>query len=150
MYLWNDPEATIVRSAREANFDMPRYGVDLLKKVHGSLQDETIGVFGASYRGGVKETAFSGVFDVVRELKDLGAIVKVHDPMYSDEELVDLGFTPLHYGEPLDAAVFQADHAEYSALSSDMIGNARTVLNGRNIKFSSDFPRSISIGGGFR
>jgi len=150
MYLWNDPAATIVSAARQANFGMPRYGADLLAKVHGSLQGQTVGVFGASYRGGVKETAFSGVFDVVQELNDLGAKVKVHDPMYSDEELVELGFTPLHYGEPLDAAVFQADHTEYSSLTSEMIGNARTILNGRNIKFATEFAHAISIGGGFR
>jgi nucleotide sugar dehydrogenase len=150
MYLWNDPAATIVDAARQANFGMPHYGVDLLAKVHGSLQGQTIGVFGASYRGGVKETAFSGVFDVVQELNDLGAKVKVHDPMYSDEELIELGFTPLHYREPLDAAVFQADHAEYSAVTAEMIGNARTILNGRNIKFATEFAHAISIGGGFR
>lgn len=150
MYLWNDPAATIVDAARQANFGMPRYGVDLLARVHGSLQGQTVGVFGASYRGGVKETAFSGVFDVVEELKRIGATAKVHDPMYSDEELIELGFTPLHYGEPLDAAVFQADHAEYSSLTSEMIGNARTILNGRNIKFTTEFAHAVSIGGGFR
>ena len=150
MYLWNDPAATIVDAARQANFGMPRYGVDLLARVHGSLQGQTVGVFGASYRGGVKETAFSGVFDVVEELKRIGATAKVHDPMYSDEELIELGFTPLHYGETLDAAVFQADHAEYSSLTSEMIGNARTILNGRNIKFTTEFAHAVSIGGGFR
>jgi nucleotide sugar dehydrogenase len=150
MYLWNDPAATIVDAARQANYAMPRYGVDLLAKVHGNLQGQTVCVFGASYRGGVKETAFSGVFDVVRELSDLGAIVKVHDPMYTDEELIDLGLSPFHFGESLDAAVFQADHAEYSSVTTEMIGNARTILNGRNIKFTTEFPNAVSIGGGFR
>jgi nucleotide sugar dehydrogenase len=150
MYLWNDPAATIVDAARQANFAMPRYGVDLLAKVHGNLQGQTVGVFGASYRGGVKETAFSGVFDVVTELQNQGAVVKVHDPMYSDNELHELGFTPLHYGESLDAAVFQADHAEYSSVTAEMIGNARTILNGRNIKFATEFINAVSIGGGFR
>ena len=138
-----------MNAARQANFGMPRYGVDLLAKVHGSLQGQTVGVFGASYRGGVKETAFSGVFDVVKELEKLGAIVKVHDPMYSDDELDKFGFIPFHYGEPLDAAIFQADHAEYSSLTSEMLGKARTLLNGRNIKFKNDFPHSVSIGAGF-
>ena len=27
MYLWNDPAATVVRSAREANADMPEYAI---------------------------------------------------------------------------------------------------------------------------
>ena len=148
MYLWNDPTATIVNAARQANFGMPRYGVDLLAKVHGSLEGQTVGVFGASYRGGVKETAFSGVFEVVDELEKIGATVKVHDPMHSDEELVALGLAPYHYGEPLDAVVFQADHAEYASLTPSKLGHAQTLLNGRNIRFTHDFPNSVSIGGG--
>ena len=88
------------------------------------------------------------MFDVVEELKKIGASAKVHDPMYSDDELHALGFTPYHYGEPLDAAIFQADHAEYAALTPNMLGNARTLLNGRHIRFTHDFPQSISIGAG--
>ena len=30
LYLWNDPDATVVRAAREANAAMPAYAVDLL------------------------------------------------------------------------------------------------------------------------
>jgi UDP-N-acetyl-D-mannosaminuronate dehydrogenase len=57
---------------------------------------------------------------------------------------------PLHYSESLDVAVFQADHAEYSSVTAEMIGNARTILNGRNIRFTTDFTNAVSIGGGFR
>jgi UDP-N-acetyl-D-mannosaminuronate dehydrogenase len=81
-------------------------------------------------------------------LNKTGATVKVHDPMYSEQELRDLGFITYHYGEPLDAAIFQADHAEYASLTPSMLGNARTLLNGRNINFARDFPNSVSIGSG--
>ena len=146
IYLWNDPAASIVDAARQLNRDMPRYGIELLEKVHGNLKDQLVGVFGASYRGGVKETAFSGVFQIVDELQKRGAVVKVHDPMYTDDELISLGFVPFHYGQSLDAAVFQADHSEYSLLTSAMLGNARTLLNGRNIGFENSFANSVSIG----
>ena len=146
IYLWNDPAASIVDAARQLNRDMPRYGIELLEKVHGSLKDQLVGIFGASYRGGVKETAFSGVFQIVEELHKRGAVVKVHDPMYTDDELINLGFVPFHYGESLDAAVFQADHLEYSSLTPSMLGNARTLLNGRNIEFENSFPKVVSIG----
>lgn len=148
MYLWNDPSATIVRAARNENFEMPNYGIQLLEKLHGTLRGETIGILGASYRGGVKETAFSGVFDLVAELAKRGAIVRVHDPFYSDDELSALGFVPYHYGEPLDAAIVQADHAEYSHLTLSDLGSARTLLNGRNIRFVQDIACSFSIGNG--
>ena len=134
MYLWNDPQATIVKAAREANWSMPRHSIEQLKLHHGSLKHQRVAVLGASYRGGVKETAFSGVFPIVEELRQHEAIVMVHDPMYSADELQRLGFTPYTYGEAVDAAIIQADHPEYLQLSRSMLPGIRTLLNGRNLK----------------
>src|SRR5690606_14557733 len=99
LYLFNDPEATVVRAAREANADMPDYAVSLLSAaLGGSLAGSRVVVLGASYRGGVKETAFSGVFPTVAALRAAGATVLVHDPMYTDDELAAFDFTPYHLG----------------------------------------------------
>ena len=133
MYLWNDPAATVVRTAREANKAMPSHVVSTLAQIHGSLKSAKVVVLGASYRGGVKETAFSGVFPTVDALKALGAEVLVHDPMYTDDELKKYGFTPYHYGESVDAAVIQADHKEYAELSSAKLPGIKTLLDGRGI-----------------
>ncbi|MBX3089350.1 MAG: nucleotide sugar dehydrogenase [Cryobacterium sp.] len=132
MYLWNDPGATIVRAAREANREMPAYAVKVLQTELGSLKGLKVAVLGASYRGGVKETAFSGVFDVVRELETVGAIPLVHDPMYTTEEIAGMGLTSYELGQPIDAAVIQADHKEYKNLESSDLPGARIVLDGRN------------------
>lgn len=131
LYLWNDPEATIVRAARVRNAAMPQYAVDLLAGAHGSLAHSDVLVLGAAYRGGVKETAFSGVFDTVSALEAAGATAWVHDPLFSDEELQKLGLLPFQMGSPVDAIVVQADHAEYSSFSSAMFTGVRTVLDGR-------------------
>jgi nucleotide sugar dehydrogenase len=133
MYLWNDPAATVVRTAREANKAMPSHVVSTLVQIHGSLKSAKVVVLGASYRGGVKETAFSGVFPTVDALKMLGAEVLVHDPMYTDDELKKYGFTPYHYGDSVDAAVIQADHKEYAELSSAKLPGIKTLLDGRGI-----------------
>ena len=125
LYLWNDPDATVVRAAREANAGMPEYTVGLLEGAHGDLAGQTVVVLGAAYRGGVKETAFSGVFATVEALQARGAQVVVHDPLYADEELQGLGFTPFHLGEKADAVVVQADHAAYAELSGRLPGCAR-------------------------
>ena len=109
-YLWNDPEATVVRAAREANAAMPAHAVSLLKNALGSLQGKKVAVLGISYRGGVKESACSGVFGTVAALTAQGAEVLVHDPMYTDEESTRLGFTPYHLGESVDGLILQADH----------------------------------------
>lgn len=138
MYLWNDPSATVVRAAREANAAMPAHAVERLEKMHGSLAGQRVAVLGAAYRGGVKETAFSGVFPTVEALRSKGASALVHDPMYSDVELQELGFTPYHFGEDVDAAIIQADHKEYQDINPSMMPNIRTILDGRNMGLSSN------------
>jgi len=133
MYLWNDPEAEVVRVAREANAAMPGYAVDLLQQEHGDLAGERVVVLGVAYRGGVKETAFSGVFPTVEALTGRGATVLVADPMYSDEELRGLGFEPYTPGEPVDAAIIQTDHQEYRRLAAADLPGIRTLVDGRRV-----------------
>ncbi len=130
-YLWNDPEATVVRSARAANAAMPAHAVSLLKSSMGSLTGKKVVVLGISYRGGVKESAFSGVFATVAALKAEGADVSVHDPMYTDDESTKLGFTPHHMGESVDGVILQADHKEYVALSASDFPGLLAVVDGR-------------------
>lgn len=133
LYLWNDPAATIVRAAREANAGMPQYTVGLLEGVHGDVKGQQVVVLGAAYRGGVKETAFSGVFDTVAALDARGAIALVHDPLYTDEELIALGFTPYRFGERVDAAIIQANHSEYREIDAEDLPGVRTVIDGRRV-----------------
>jgi nucleotide sugar dehydrogenase len=132
-YLWNDPAATVVRAARSANAAMPAHVVNTLAKIHGDLRGQKVVVLGAAYRGGVKETAFSGVFPTATALKELGAVVSVHDPMYTDEELVYYGFLPYHYGDVADAAIVQADHSQYRDLAPTDLPGVKTLLDGRGI-----------------
>lgn len=132
MYLWNDPEATVVRAAREANVGMPAYAVSLLAKELGGLAGKRVVVLGAAYRGGVKETAFSGVFSVVQELESAGALVSVQDPMYTDGELAKYGWAPYAFGQEVDAAIVQADHVEYSRLNDSHLPGIKVVINGRH------------------
>ena len=131
LYLWNDPEATIVRAARERNASMPAFAVGVLEGLHGDLSGQRVVVLGASYRGGVKETAFSGVFPVVDTLRARGATVLVHDPLYEDVELEKLGFTPYPQGAPVDAAIVQTDHAAYRELTPADLPGVRSVVDGR-------------------
>jgi nucleotide sugar dehydrogenase len=133
LYLWNDPDATVVRAAREANVQMPERTVALLEAVAGPLAGRRVAVLGASYRGGVKETAFSGVFGAVAALQARGAETLVHDPLFDDGELRALGFTPYHLGEPVDAAVVQADHDAYRRIGAAELPGVQVVVDGRRI-----------------
>jgi nucleotide sugar dehydrogenase len=133
LYLWNDPDASVVRAAREANAGMPEYTVGLLEDAHGPLDGQLVAVLGAAYRGGVKEAAFSGIFATVDALQDRGAQVAVHDPMFTDDELAALGFTPFHLGDKADAVVVQADHPAYRDVTPDDVPGVRTLLDGRRV-----------------
>jgi UDP-N-acetyl-D-mannosaminuronate dehydrogenase len=105
----------------------------------GSLTGKKVAVLGISYRGGVKESAFSGIFGTVTALKAEGAVVTVHDPMYTDEESMKLGFTPHHMGESVDGVILQADHEEYAALSASDFPGLAAVVDGRRSLNSSNF-----------
>jgi nucleotide sugar dehydrogenase len=133
LYLSNDPDATIVRAAREANSAMPAYAVGLLASTNGDRAGARVVVLGAAYRGGVKETAFSGVFPTVSELAARGAIVTVHDPLYDDVELRTLGFEPHSLGSEVDAAVVHTDHAAFANLSPSDLPGVRVLVDGRRV-----------------
>ena len=139
MYLWNDPEASVVRAARQANLAMPLYAVETLEKYHGALVGQRVVVLGASYRGGVKETAFSGTFRLVEELEKKGAEVKVHDPMFTDAELKEDNFCPFNLGEFADAVILQANHEEYLKLTNNDFVGLLTFIDGRNFTSSKQF-----------
>ncbi|MFD5083948.1 nucleotide sugar dehydrogenase [Kitasatospora sp. NPDC058406] len=161
LYLWNDPSATVVRAARAANLEMPEYAVGVLDGALaaggaagggagartggeagggaagggaapgvGGVAGQGVLVLGAAYRGGVKETAYSGVFPLVEALRAAGAHPYVSDPLYRAEELAALGLPP-HEGEPVVAAVLQADHPEYRELAPADLPGVRVLLDGR-------------------
>jgi UDP-N-acetyl-D-mannosaminuronate dehydrogenase len=119
---------------------MPDYTIGLLEGAHGALTGARVVVLGAAYRGGVKETAFSGVFATVEALRSRGATPLVHDPMYTDDELRALGFEPYHLGEKVDAAVLQADHAAYATLGPDDLPGIATFVDGRRVSSPQQWP----------
>lgn len=134
LYLSTDPDASIVRTARSYNATMPEYVVSRAESVLGSLAGLRVAVLGASYRGGVKETAFSGVFATVDALRTRGAHVAVHDPMCSDDELRGFGWEPYHLGaDACDCAIVQADHALYRTLTPADCPGIRLLLDGRRV-----------------
>ncbi|MCT1364496.1 nucleotide sugar dehydrogenase [Microbacterium sp. NRRL B-14842] len=132
LYLSTDPDADIVRVARQLNASMPERLVAQAEGILGDLSGLRAVVLGAAYRGGVKETAFSGVFPTVKALQDRGAQVVVHDPLYSDEELGRLGFDAYEFGGEADLVILQTDHADYREVSPADLPGVRLLVDGRN------------------
>ncbi|WP_306232502.1 nucleotide sugar dehydrogenase [Agrococcus beijingensis] len=133
LYLSTDGDAEIVRTARKFNASMPDRLVQRAASTLGGLEGMNAVVLGAAYRGGVKETAFSGVFATVAALESAGATVRVHDPLYGDDELSSLGFTPFSLGDSVDVAIIQTDHSDYSTLTASDLPGIKLLVDGRNI-----------------
>ncbi|MEW1913801.1 nucleotide sugar dehydrogenase [Kitasatospora sp. NPDC085895] len=154
LYAVGDPAARMPVLAREINDAMPARAVRMLVALAGDLRGRRAAVLGAAYRGGVKETAFSGVLPVVRALAEHGAIPLVHDPLYDDAELTALGLQPYHLGEPCDVAIVQADHAEYARIGPADLPGVAALLDGRSVTdpaLWSGVPRlAIGTGGPVR
>ncbi|WP_033824816.1 nucleotide sugar dehydrogenase [Kitasatospora sp. MBT63] len=149
LYLWNDPHASVVRAAREANEAVPGYAVGLLEGALGPLGGVAVGVLGAASRGGVRETAYSGVFALVEALRAAGAQPYVSDPLYGVEELTALGL-PADEGKPVSALVVQTDHPQYRELGAVDHPGVRVLLDGRRITDPARWEgvRRIVLGGG--
>jgi UDP-N-acetyl-D-mannosaminuronic acid dehydrogenase len=133
--LAGDADARLPLTAREINEQMPAYAAELL----GDVDGKRVLILGVAYRGGVKETAFSGAFALRDALVDRGATVLATDPMFSDDELLGLGFTPWDGASETAAAVVQADHAQYATLSAADLPGVTTIVDGRGILDASNF-----------
>jgi UDP-N-acetyl-D-glucosamine dehydrogenase len=127
-YLAGDDHARLPAVAREVNEAMPAYAVELLADLLGGLDGTRVLILGVAYRGGVKETAFSGAFPLRDALLGHGAQVMAADPLYDGPELRALGFEPWD-GEPVEGVVVQADHREYQSLEIPADG----IVDGRGI-----------------
>jgi UDP-N-acetyl-D-mannosaminuronic acid dehydrogenase len=89
-------------------------------------------ILGVAYRGGVKETAYSGAFALRDALLGLGASPVADDPLYEAAELRRAGFEPWDGGH-VDAIIVQADHQEYKDLLPSNFPGVRVVYDGRAI-----------------
>lgn len=151
LYLHTDPKAGTVRAARLTNMEVPQRVVDeTLAQLQHVGSDTRVVVLGAAYRGGVKETAFSGVFAVVEALNARGVTVQVHDPLYTADELHTLGFDTYTMGESADAVIIQADHTDYASVGATDIPGVAVVFDGRKISRADLWPEAkfLVIGDG--
>jgi nucleotide sugar dehydrogenase len=131
-YLLNDPNATIVSAARNTNDGMPDYYVRKLEEELGSLIGLSILVLGVSYRSNVKETAFSGAYDLKRLLQERGASAFFCDPLYTGEELSILGFDSDYRNDRVSAVILHTSHREFLSWDFKEFPNLKSIIDGRN------------------
>jgi UDP-N-acetyl-D-mannosaminuronic acid dehydrogenase len=132
-YLAGDPGATLPRASRDINEAMPAYAVSRLVDALGrDLDGMRVLILGVAYRGGVKETAFSGAFAVRDAVAARGGVPLAADPLYDEQELTGLGFTAWD-GSSIDGVIVQADHAEYRTLAPGALPGVQALVDGRGV-----------------
>jgi nucleotide sugar dehydrogenase len=131
-----DVDASIVATARQVNDSQPERMTLRLEQHLGSLAGVRVGILGFGFRPEVKEHICSPTFLLEAALRSHGADVRVHDPLYGDDELADHGFTtwaPDSADWRPEAVVLATGHASYRDLDLAGLGAAglRVVVDGR-------------------
>ncbi len=130
-YMWGNSESQIVMAARLRNLDMPARAIRQIKDEVGNLSGLNIGVFGITYRAGVKEAAFSGAIDLLKHLKVEGAKVFGLDPFYVEQEILDFGFDGQINLDELDGVIIHTDHNEFRDIDFESLGRIKFLYDGR-------------------
>jgi len=69
---------------------MANYYTNKISDIVGSKENVKVAIIGLSYRGGVKEKAYSGSFLLINALKNKGYTVYGVDPLYNSTEIMDI------------------------------------------------------------
>ena len=139
-------DCDITKLGRAVNDAMPAYCVrEAVKLLNGkkkmedeSLDRATVTLLGLAFRGGVSDTRLSPTYDVIKEFQKMGVKeIRVHDPLVKSDPLllkhqnVILSSNLTSALNGTDLIMIVADHAEYRALSPDLIGVP--IYDGRGI-----------------
>ena len=121
------------RQSRIINDSMAEYAVWRIENAIGGLAQRSVLMLGVAYRGDVKETAFTSAKLLQTALQQHGAQVYVDDPLFSDEELQELGYTPLpqEVEREIEAVILQSAHRSYHTLDFARLVQCKVVLDGR-------------------
>jgi nucleotide sugar dehydrogenase len=144
------------RFARRINDAMAEHAVQRIEAVIGSLAYRSVLILGVAYRGDVHESAFTSAKLLQDALLEHGAMVYVDDPLFSDDELVALGYRPFvsERSDEIYAIILQADHQVYQEFDFRRYTNCQVVLDGRRAFrrewIESEGMHYIAIGDGHR
>ncbi len=129
----NLPMLTLPFYARRINDAMAEYAVQRLQSVIGSLAHQSVLILGVTYRGDVREVAFTSAKLLQDALLACGAAVYIEDQLYSADELRTFGYTPFtpEVASEIGAIILQADHQAYQLFDFSPFRHCQVVLDGR-------------------
>jgi nucleotide sugar dehydrogenase len=146
LYLQSDPDASIVKTARQVNSEMPNYAIELLEKEVEDLRDKLVLVVGVTYRSGSKESYKSGASVIKKLLETKQAKVIVTDPLYSREELESLGFEV--YDPESHKPEIMIVHTVFPGMDEKFFASfdkLKFVLNGRSKELKIPYIDNVSV-----
>jgi len=138
----NGFEPRFIELAGHVNESMPRFVVekvtDALNRHRKSIRGSHIHCLGVAYKKGVNDLRESPALNVMKILKDKGAVLSYSDPYIPAirEEGLELDSLPLQNGfmASVDCVVILTDHAEfdydYVLRSAPLIVDTRNALQG--------------------
>lgn len=138
LYMQGLGESALLTEARRINDSMPKLACSRLETSLGHLKGRKILIAGVSYRSGVKETAFSGAFDLRDELLSRGASVFALDPLYTSEELHELGFEPHFESDEIEGIMIHSLDDSFFNWKKGEFPRCEIVINGRGIGLRED------------
>ena len=125
----------LTANARWINGNQAERMLQLLEATAGPLQQRQVLILGLAFRPEVKEHTKSPAFLVRQAAEARGANVFLHDPMYSEQELQNLGFMPMAIqSDSLPSVVILVTgHSAYAHLNFESLQQrgVRYVLDGR-------------------
>lgn len=126
-------DTPLIEHGRAINASMGQYGVQRLEAALGDLKGKHVLLLGVAFRPGVQESAFSPAFDVRDALVARGAHVTAVDPLFTDDGLKALGFTPGKLPDSeADAVILQTAHEQFKPFDPQAFARSRVILDGRN------------------
>jgi UDP-glucose 6-dehydrogenase len=113
----------------------------------GSLKGKFVAILGATYRSGVKETAFSGVYELNEALNNFDANVQVHDFILTNEEIENLQLQPATTLEKVEIAIVHHHDPRYIGFlqNRDLFPKLQFIFDGRNVLSGTTFPKNITV-----
>jgi UDPglucose 6-dehydrogenase len=135
----------ILGAVQETNLGQRTHAVNCLRRLLGTLDGRTVAVWGATFKAGTDDLRESPAADIIKLLRNEGALVRLYDPALNTatgEDLADvLCVSALEAVEGADAVAVLADWPELRdvdlcAAASHMQG--LVLYDGRNLLSRKD------------
>ena len=147
-FLWKSPTSSLIREARIINLEMPKYCIQDVKKILGNIKGLKFLVSGVSYRTGVKETAFSGAYEIDRLLKAEGAYALFFDDLFSPQEISEIGLNAFDESlENIDGVIVHNHSSIMEKIFNKKYKKIQLIYLGRNIPINPNVMHSYEIKG---